>query len=46
MRFPGKTSVIITVDRAGESFQRILIGELLLELCLVTKYFVVVLDEV
>ena len=46
MCFTRESSVIITVDRAGESFQRILIGKLLLKLCLVTKSFVVVLDEV
>lgn len=38
--------VVIAVDRAGESFQRILIGELLFELCLVSKALVVVLYEV
>ena len=46
MSFPGGTSVVVAVDHAGKPFQRILIGELLLELCLVTKSLVVVLNEV
>ena len=45
MSFPGEPSFVVAVDHAGEPFQRILIGELLLELCFVTKSLVV-LNEV
>ena len=45
MCFSGEPSVVIAVDHTDEPFQRILIEELLLELCFVTKSLVV-LNEV
>ena len=41
MCFPGEPPAAIEADHAGEPFRRILIGELLLALCPVTKSLVV-----
>ena len=41
MSFSGEPPAAIAADHAGEPFQRILIGELLLALCPVTKSLVV-----